>query len=250
MFFFNDILIFALGFLSAFVGSISGGYGLIAVPALLLLGIPPQVALGTFNFGDLGVKIGHIIKFSQHKNLGVSWKDVLVLTLLAVPATALGAAIVVSVDPTFLTKLVGIVLLVLIPFLFINKDLGIKENRATGARRLISHVAFFFTRVWVGFFSPGSGLLEAYVKMRGYGYTILQGKAVTRIPHLLAGIGGVIIFAFSDFIDYRIALVLFLGMFFGGFMGMGYAIKKGDAWLKPIVGLIILLTAIKMIFFS
>ena len=29
----------------------------------------------------------------------------------------------------------------------------------------------------------------------------------------------------------------------------GEAIKKGDTWLKPIVGVIILITAIKMIFF-
>lgn len=247
---FNDIFVFSIGFISAFVGSISGGTGLIAVPVLLFLGIPPHVALGTFNLGDIGFKVGNIIKFSQHGNLGVSWKDVLVLTLIAVPATALGAALVVSIDPTILSKLVGIVLLALIPLLFVDKELGVKGNRATGNRRVLSHIAFFFTRVWVGFFSPGSGLFEMYVKMRGYGYTILQGKAVTRIPHILAGIGGVIIFAFSGFIDYRLAAILFLGMLLGGFFGTGYAIKKGDAWLRPLLSLIILATAIKMIFFS
>lgn len=247
---FTEVLIFATGFVSAFVGSISGGAGLVAVPVLLFLGIPAHVALGTFNLGDIGYKVGNIIKFSQHKNLGVSWKDVLVLTLIAVPATALGATFVVAVDPTVLSKLVGIVLLALIPLLFISKDLGVKENRATGVRRALSHVAFFFTRVWVGFFSPGSGFLETYVKMRGYGYTILQGKAVTRIPHMLAGLAGAAVFAASGFIDYKLAFILFFGMLLGGFFGTGYAIKKGDAWLRPILGIIILVTAIKMIFFS
>lgn len=246
----SDILVFLIGFVSAWVGSISGGSGLIGVPGLLMLGVPPHIALGTYNFGDMGFKVGHIIKFSQHKNLGVAWKDVLILTLIAVPATILGALLVVSIDPVILSKLVGIVLLVLTPLLFVSKDLGIKEDRATGTRRLVSHIAFFFTRVWVGFFSPGSGLLETYVKIRGYGYTILQGKAVTRIPHLLAGAGGVIVFAFSDFIDYRMAILMFAGMLVGGFLGLGFAIKKGDAWLKPILGLLILGTAIKMIFFS
>lgn len=246
----NDVLIFAVGFLSAFVGSVSAGSGLIGVPALLLLGFPPHVALGTFNVGDLGSKVGNVIKFSQHKNLGVSWKDVLVLTLIAVPATALGAAMVVSVDPTTLSKFVGVILIALIPLLFVNRDLGVKENRATGTRRLVSHLAFFITRVWGGFFSPGSGLMETYVRMRGYGYTLLQGKAVTRIPDILAGIGGITIFALSGFIDFRLAAVLFLGMLLGGFVGTGYAIQKGNAWLKPILGLVIVITAIKMIFFS
>lgn len=246
---FNDFLVLLIGFVSAFVGSIAGGAGLIAVPSLLLLGVSPHISLGTSNFGDIGFKFGNILKFSQHKNLGVRWEDVLVLTLIAVPATVLGATFVVSINPAILSKLIGVVLLVLIPLVFVDKNLGIKENRARGVKRICSHVAFFITRVWVGFFSPGSGLLETYVKMRGYGYTILQGKAVTRIPHILAGIGGVIVFALSDFINYKLATLMFIGMLVGGYVGTAYAIKKGDRWLKPILGLIILITALKMMFF-
>ncbi len=247
---FHDLLIFIIGFLSAFVGSISGGSGLVGVPALLLLGLPPHMALGTYNFGDLGSKIGNILQFSKHKNVGVKWKEIFILTLISIPATVLGALLVVSIDSTILSKLIGIVLIILIPLLFLNRNLGVKENKAIGLRLVVSHIAFFFVRVWTGFFSPGSGLIEAYIKMRGYGYTILQGKAVTRIPHVLAGIGGVIVFIVSDFIDYRAAILMFLGMFVGGYVGMGYAIKKGDEWLKPILGVIILVTAVKMIFFD
>lgn len=246
----HDILIIFIGFLSAFIGSISGGAGLISVPSLLLLGIPPHIALGTSNFGDIGFKLGNIIKFSQYKNLGVKGRDVLILTLIAVPATILGAKLVVSINPTILSKLIGVILIILIPLMFANKDLGIKENRAEGPKRVWSHIAFFITRVWVGFFSPGSGLLETYVKIKGYGYTILQGKAVTRIPHILAGMGGVIVFVLSDLIDYKLSILMFIGMLIGGYFGTAYAVKKGDAWLKPILGIIIIITAVKMIFWS
>lgn len=250
MFLLNDIFILLIGFIGAFVGSLSGGAGLIVVPVLLFLGVPPHVSLGSFNFGDLGFKVGNIIKFFQHKNLGVKWKDVLVLTIIAVPATILGATIVVSTDPEILSKFVGVVLLILLPLIFVNKNLGIEENRARGARLVWSHIAFFITRVWMGFFSPGSGLIETYVKIKGYGFTILQGKAVSRIPHILAGIGGIIVFALSDFIDYRLAVILFIGMLFGGYVGTHYAIKKGDKWIKPILGIVVIITAIKMIFFG
>lgn len=241
---------FLLGFGGAFIGSIAGGYGLIVLPIMLLLGIPPAVALGTFNFGDLGYKVGGILGFRQHKNLGVSWRDVLILTLIAVPATAIGSLAVVSIDPEILTKLIGILLFVLVPLLFASKNLGITEDRAIGKRRVLSHMAFFLTRAWAGFFSPGSGLLETYVKIRGYGYTILQGKAVTRIPYLISGIGSVLIFMQSGLIDYKLAIILFCGTFLGGYIGTVYAIRKGDAWIKPILILMILGTAIKMVFFS
>jgi uncharacterized protein len=246
----NDIFVFLAGFAGAFVGSISGGYALITVPALLLMGLPPHIALGTANFAGIGYSIGHLVKFSQHKNLGVPWRDVIILTLIAVPATFIGAKIVVSVDSGSLSKIMGVVLLVLLPLLFTNKNLGVEEKRAVGKQRVMAHALFFLSRVWTGFFSPGSGLLETYVKMRAYGYTILQGKAVTRIPHILSAFAGVLVFILSGFISWRYGVGMFIGMFVGGYFGIAFAIKRGDAWLKPIIGAVIIITAAKLIFFS
>lgn len=161
-----DILAIVLGFISAFISTVSGGAGLVAVPVLLFIGIPPQIALGSFNFGDLGYKIGNLIKFSQFKNIGVTRKEITVLTLIAIPATAFGSYAVVSVNPNILSKIIGFLLIILFPLIFINKNLGIKEDKATGKRLVFSHIAFFIVRAWAGFFSPGSGILESYVRMR------------------------------------------------------------------------------------
>ncbi len=243
-----ELLIFLVGILGAFVGSIAAGSGIIIISALLFFGIPPHIALGTLNFGDVGSKIGNIFRFSKTKNMGVLRRDVIILTFICVPATIIGSLIVVSVNEEALSKFIGVILLIILPLLFVNKNLGIKEDRAIGKKRIISHVGYFFASAWSGFFSPGSGFLETYIRVRGYGYTILQGKAVTRIPLLLSGIGSVLVFIFSDLINYRYAVALFLGMFIGGYIGTAFAIKKGDKWLKPLLGLIILGTALKMIF--
>lgn len=246
----NDILVFLLGITGGIVGSIAGGYGLVTVPTLLLFGLPPHVALGISNFGGIGFRLGNLIKFLEHKNMGVRKKDVFVFTLISVPATVLGAMLVVSVDSQSLSKITGVVLLALLPLLFFKKELGVKEKRAEGKQRIGAHILFFVCRAWSGFFSPGSGLFETYIKMRAYGYTILQGKAVTRIPHILADLGGVMVFVFSGFINWRFAIIMFAGMLIGGYVGIALAIKKGDAWLKPIIGVVIVITAIKMIFFK
>lgn len=250
MIIFNDILIFLLGIAGGVVGSIAGGYGLVIVPVLLLLGLPPHIALGISNFGGIGFSLGNLAKLTQHKNLGVSWKDIFIFTIIGVPATIIGAKLVVSVDTESLSKIMGIVLLILLPLLFNKKDLGLKENRVVGIKRFWAHVLFFLCRVWSGFFSPGSGLLETYIKIKAYGYTILQGKAVTRISHILSNIGGVIVFMMAGLIEWRYAIIVFFGMLIGGYFGLGFAIKKGDAWVKPLIGVVILVTAIKMIFFG
>jgi hypothetical protein len=246
--FVHDVIVFLIGFLASFVGSVAAGAALITVPGLLLLGVAPQVALATAAVGGIGFRLGNFFTFLRHDNLGVSWRDIFIFTLIAVPATALGTSIVVRIDPEVLSKVIGVILFLMLPLLFV-KDLGVVAHRAKGMRRYISHVLFFGTRVWSGFFRPGSGFVETYLRVRGYGYTLLQGKAVTRLPLILADVGSVIIFAAFSFIDLRLVIVLFLGMLVGGVFGASVAIKKGDGWVRSLLGIVIVITAIKMVLF-
>lgn len=247
---YTEIFIFITGIVASFIGSVAAGSGIVAISALVFLGVPPHIALGTINFGDIGSKIGNIIRFAKSKNMGVLKRDVIILTLISVPASVIGSHIILSVQSDKLEKIMGIVLLVILPLFFMQKNLGIHANRATGKRRIISHIAYFFSQTWSGFFSPGSGFIDTYIRTRGYGFTILQGKAVTRIPLLASSIGMVVVFAISDMINYRYAIIMFLGMMIGGYIGTAFSIKKGDVWLKYIIGIMIIGTAFKLLFFK
>ncbi len=49
------LILFVSGLLAGFVDAIAGGGGLITLPALLSVGLPPQLALGTNKFqGSFG----------------------------------------------------------------------------------------------------------------------------------------------------------------------------------------------------
>jgi uncharacterized membrane protein YfcA len=246
--FYTELFIFIVGIVASFIGSIAAGSGIVAISALLFLGIPPHVALGTINFGDIGSKIGSIVRFAKSKNMGVLKKDVIILTLITVPATIIGSRIAVSVKPEIFEKAIGIILLVILPLFFLQKNLGIKADRAVGKRRIFSHIVYFISQAWAGFFSPGSGFIDIYIRTRGYGFTILQAKAVTRIPLLLASISSVVVFGTAGLVNYRYAIIMFFGMMIGGYIGTAFSIKKGDAWLKPIIGILILGTAFKLLF--
>jgi len=56
-------LLFIAGTAAGFIDSIAGGGGLITLPALLLAGLPPQMALGTrTSFSQLSARsLHHII---------------------------------------------------------------------------------------------------------------------------------------------------------------------------------------------
>ena len=51
----NIVFLCLAGFFAAMVDSIAGGGGIISLPAYLLAGIPPHIALGTNKFSSTGV---------------------------------------------------------------------------------------------------------------------------------------------------------------------------------------------------
>jgi len=63
------LIIFIVSILAGFVGAAVGGGGLISIPLLLFLGIPPQVTLATNKFGGLGVSVGALYKFIKEKKI-------------------------------------------------------------------------------------------------------------------------------------------------------------------------------------
>jgi len=245
----TDIYLFILGFAGSFIGSVAVGGGLLVFPMLLFMGFPPHLALATTRSAAIGTSVGSFIQFLKKKNLGVSWNTIFIITLLTVPSISLGTLIVLSVSSEILSTIMGIALLLLLPIIFVSKSLGVKPETVTGFARLKAHVLYFLGNVWAGFFSPGAGIILAFIQMKFYGFTILQGKAVSRIPLILANVISIYFFIATDFFDYRASLSIFIGALAGSTVGTRLAIRKGNAWIKPLLGVVIIISAIKLLFF-
>ena len=69
--------LFLIGVLAGFLDTLVGGGGLLAVPALLLSGIPPIYVLGTNKFqGSMGTGIATFLLFRKKKvGLAISQKS-------------------------------------------------------------------------------------------------------------------------------------------------------------------------------
>jgi len=240
-------LIFLLGLLGSVIGSIAAGAGLITLPGLLLLGVPPHIALATVKFGGIGFRVGALVNYFKHRL--IIWRLVIPMCILGIIGGVIGASLLIAVNKEILTKLVGILLLILLPFLFIKRNVGIVRKKISKTKEVFAHFLYFLARIWGGFFSPGSGFINMYIMINAYGLTILQGKGTTRIPLIISDISGVIVFILVSYIDFRMGIALFLGMLLGGYIGSHIAIKKGNKWIKPIIVIFIILASIKLIFF-
>lgn len=84
---------------------------------------------------------------------------------------------------------------------------------------------------------------------KGYGLTILQNKGTTRIPSLINVFVTFIIFFLAGLVDFKIGTSLIIGNFLGSYFGSHVVIKKGDAWIKPIMIIVIIIVSLKLIIF-
>jgi len=241
------ILVFLIGLLASFIGTLSAGAGLISIPLLISLGMPPHIAIATNMLGLIGFDLGPLKNYCKHKK--IRWKFAFPFTLMAVLGSALGAKILLEVNEDILSTIIGLMILFMIPFIYMNRNLGIVRNITTKIKVIIGYILRFFIGIWDGFFGAGSGFFSSFTNMSFFGFTIIESKATSKIPSIISSLVALSIFALAGIIDYVNGGILFMGMFVGGYIGGHIIIKKGDKWVKKLYLIVIILLAIKLIFF-
>ena len=110
--------LFVIAIIAGFIDTLVGGGGLLAVPALLLSGIPPIYVLGTNKFqGSMGTGIATFLLFRKNK---LNWETIKYLMLASFIGSIIGGVIVQFIDTEFLSFVIPIVLVVIAIYFIIS----------------------------------------------------------------------------------------------------------------------------------
>ncbi|WP_206831720.1 sulfite exporter TauE/SafE family protein [Alicyclobacillus fructus] len=221
------------GYVAAFIDSTVGGGGLVSLPALLFVGLPPSVALGTNKFAGT---MSAVTSFSSYLLSGkVRLKLVGPLFPLGVMASALGAYVVHQLPSSFLRPFVLVMLLIVAAYTLWKKDLGLVESvrpltRRTFALTSLLAIALGF---YDGFFGPGTGsfLVMGFLLL---GFDFLSASGNARTLNLASNVGALCTFIAVGAVHYEAGLVLGLSMVLGALTGSRFAIRKGARYVRPI----------------
>lgn len=239
--------VFLVGIVASFIGSIAGNGGLISIPFLIFLGLPPHVAIATNKMGAVGMGIGSISKFWKAKK--IVWKYVPFFSVISLIGAYIGANMLLSVNEEVLNKIIGGILILLIPMLFMKKDFGIKTKDIGKTKKIFGYILYFCIMIFGGFFGGGAGSLILSTLMIFFGLTILEANATNHIPWLLLSAFSLIIFCINGIVNYEMGTALFLGMLIGGYLGTHTALKNGDQWVKVVFGIVVVVSGIKLLLF-
>lgn len=242
------IAIFLVGIAASFIGGLtSGGGGLISLPFLIFLGLPPQIAIATDRFGSFGYVISTIVKFLRSKKIVFTY--IIPLAIVSVIGATIGANLVLNIDKNLLTKLIGGIIVLLIPLILLKKDLGVKKKKVKYVMLLIGFLLYFFSAIYDGFLGAAGGILVAYLFVFIFGLTYTEANATEKIPFAFNSIVSISIFASHHIINYQYGVVLLAGELVGGYVGAHVAVKKGDRFVRVAFITVALLSAVKLLFF-
>ena len=147
------------------------GGGIIVVPVLTFLGIPPTVAASNSLFAAFSNSISFYNILLQNKKR-IEYSLGLKLGLLAIPGTILGAVISTDVAPDIFKILFGFVLIASSVYIFLRKQVESKEKIISKQLILLIIGSSFFAGIISSFFGIGGGIVFVPLMVVGLGMSM------------------------------------------------------------------------------
>ena len=151
---FENLWLIPLGFVAGIVGSIVGlGGGIIMVPVLTILGFSHTVTSSSSLFAAFSNSVASSLSYAKQKR--IDYKLGLILGLMSIPGTILGALISSEASPAMFKMLFGVVLIASCLYLFLKRNMESKSANMTAKLLVISSGVSFFAGVLSSFFGIG-----------------------------------------------------------------------------------------------
>lgn len=247
---FDLTILVALGFvglLAGFVDAIAGGGGLIAIPVLLAVGIPPVTAFGTNKVQSV---VGTVIAaFTYWRKGFVSLRTLAFAIPLTFIGAFLGAVVVKSIDVTVLKYAVPVALIAVALYFAFAPKLTDEDSHARLSVLIFVPVMGFAVGFYDGILGPGTGsfMTLGFVTLFGLGLTRAAGH--TKVLNLTSNLGALALFIPSGNVVWPVAGVMIIGQIIGGYLGAMTGIRFGAKLIRPLVVVISVALAVKLLVF-
>jgi uncharacterized membrane protein YfcA len=236
------------GFIAAFIDSTVGGGGLISLPALLGLGIPPYLALGT---NKLAGTVSSATSSFTFIRMGKFDKQLmLILFPVSLAGAFLGAKTVLFVPQDVLKVLVIVMMAAIFAYTLINKRFG-QQSTFKGFTRFSLGWGIpltFAIGFYDGFFGPGTGSFFVFMMVLLFGYDFVIAAGNGRILNLASNIAALFVFIMEGKVIFLTGLTMGLAMLLGASIGARVAIKTGVRYVRPLFLLVSVSLMTKMIY--
>lgn len=237
-----ELLIISVASLFAgFVDAIVGGGGLILVPALFATfpSAHPATLFGTNKGASVWGTGFATWQYSQKVHM--RWSALLPAAGGGLVASFAGAWLVTVVSPDFLRKALPFVLLIVLLYTFVKKELGRTHSPHFSGRseQFIAAGIGLVMGFYDGFFGPGAGSFLVFLFVRLLGYDFLSASAAAKLVNTATNVSALALFIVKGHVWWHFVLVMAVANIVGSLLGTRLALKHGTGFVRVVFLLVV-----------
>ena len=237
------IVLFVASIVGGFVGSMSGGAGMITMPLLLLTGINPLQALAT---NKLQACIGSLTSATQYRKSGLKSMQKMPLILsIAFIFSALGTISVQYIKIEILSRIIPLVMIAIGLYFLLSKKISDEDRRSSSA--FIFYLGLIISSFYGGLFGIGVGSFVLALLVSVGGYNLSSALGHSRWIVFGVNVAAMIFFTMGDNILWILGILMCVGQSIGASFGVKMAIKHGAKIIRPIVVSLCFIISFKLI---
>jgi hypothetical protein len=240
----NLIILFGVGVIAGVINIMAGGGSSLTLPALIFLGLDGATANGTNRVGILIQSIFATLSFRKEKITGLNLS--LRLAAFTIPGAILGALIAVRMTDRWFEIILGIIMIGVIISMLIPQSKNLVTT-TEGQKTWLIYPIMFAIGFYGGFVQVGVGFLIMAAL-----YHLLKINLVFVNMHkvfitLIFTIPALLIFIWTDNVDWLLGLVLAAGNGVGGWWAARISVKGGEKVIRYVMIVAIFIIALKLL---
>jgi uncharacterized protein len=236
------------GFLAGLVDSMAGGGGMITLPVLLSLGLPPTDALGT---NKLQSSFGSASSTFHYARGGlIDLQSCVPGILFTLAGAALGSTVTQLMRPEYLAHAIIVLLVICLVYTLFKPKLGAEDIHPRMSRLGFYALFGILLGFYDGFFGPGTGAFWAMAFMLGLGYNLTRATAHTKAMNFTSNITSLVVFILGGHVVYKFGLLMGCGQMFGARVGSKLVMKRGSRFVRPIFITAVSILIVRLIYLN
>jgi uncharacterized membrane protein YfcA len=243
------IALTTVAFFGGLLNAISGGAGMIVVPLMLVMGIPPINAIAINKFQNT---LGSLTAAWQYLRKGFldiqsNWP----LLIYALVGSCIGVGLLQWFSAAgLLEQIIPWVLLVIAIYFAIAPTVDPDSNSPKMSKTRFNALIGSSAGVYGGFFGIGTGpsLVLAFSALRGY--EIRMAVTNSRLVMMVIHSSSLLILMIGGHVWWTVAASMAVANMAGSYLGSHMLIRSGHKFIKALLVLVPLASAIKLLFFN
>ncbi|WVD64489.1 TSUP family transporter [Utexia brackfieldae] len=239
------IMLFGIAILAGFIDSIAGGGGLLTLPMLLAVGLPPAQALATNKLQSCGGSFSASLYFVQKRVVKLSeHKFSILMTFIG---ASLGSLLILFLQADFLRLLLPILTICVGLYFLLTPTVGEQDRERRLSAKKFAIFAAMGIGFYDGFFGPGAGSFYALIYVTLAGFNLAKATAHAKVLNFTSNLASLIFFIIGGKVIWSIGFVMLIGQFIGARIGARLVISKGKKLIRPMLIIVSMIMSTKLI---